>query len=79
MSYPPNAEALVWLLRDIWPRVRAAVPAARLLVVGRDVPPEAARLADDRVELPGWVPDMQPWFARPVIVLAPCAPAEARA
>jgi polysaccharide biosynthesis protein PslH len=71
MSYPPNAEAIVWLLREIWPRVRDAVPLARLLVVGRDVPDDARRAADSRVEIAGWVSDMAPWFARASIVLVP--------
>jgi glycosyltransferase involved in cell wall biosynthesis len=71
MSYPPNAEALIWLLREIWPRVRDAVPDARLLVVGRDAPDEARRLADPHVEIAGWVPDMAPWFARASVVLVP--------
>jgi glycosyltransferase involved in cell wall biosynthesis len=71
MSYPPNAEALLWLLREIWPRVRDAVPDARLLVVGRDVGVQARGLADPRVELAGWVSDMAPWFARASVVLVP--------
>jgi polysaccharide biosynthesis protein PslH len=71
LSYPPNAEALLWLLRDIWPRIRGAHPTVRLLVVGRGAPEEARRLADDRVELAGWVDDMRPAFARASVVLVP--------
>lgn len=71
-GYPPNAEALEWLLRDIWPRVVARLPAARLNVVGRDVPPAIAALADpETVTLAGWVPEMPPWFARARAVLVP--------
>ncbi|MCK9247467.1 MAG: glycosyltransferase family 4 protein [Solirubrobacteraceae bacterium] len=70
-GYPPNAEALAWLLRDIWPRVRYWKPDARLLVVGRDVPDEIATLADPSVTLAGWVPEMQPWFDRARVVLVP--------
>lgn len=73
LAYPPNAEALLWLLRDLWPRIRAELPEARLLVVGRDAPEEARRLAgvDDSVTLAGWVPEMQPWFDRASVVLVP--------
>ena len=71
LSYPPNAEALLWLLRDIWPRIRDAHPTVRLLVVGRGAPAEAERLADERVELAGWVPDMRAAFARASVVLVP--------
>jgi glycosyltransferase involved in cell wall biosynthesis len=71
-GYPPNAEALEWLLRDIWPRVVAQLPAARLVVVGRDVPPAIAALADPgTVTLAGWVPAMPPYFAQARAVLVP--------
>ena len=34
LGYPPNLEAALWLLRHVWPQVRAAVPGARLDIVG---------------------------------------------
>jgi glycosyltransferase involved in cell wall biosynthesis len=71
LSYPPNAEALVWLLEEVWPRVRAQVPDARLRVVGRGAPERARALADDHVELAGWVEDIVPWYDRAAVVLAP--------
>jgi polysaccharide biosynthesis protein PslH len=70
-GYPPNAEALAWLLTEIWPRIVARVPAARLHVVGRDVPGAVAALAGDSVTLAGWVPEMQPWFDGARVVLVP--------
>ncbi len=70
-AYPPNAEALEWLLSDIWPRVLAGRADARLLVVGRDVPPRLKALAGPSVTIAGWVPEMQPWFDRARAVLVP--------
>jgi hypothetical protein len=32
--YPPNREALLWFANEVWPRIRRAVPDARLIVVG---------------------------------------------
>ena len=73
MSWPPNAEGLRWLLREVWPRVREEVPGARLLAVGGGAPDDIARLAaaDDRVELPGRVPELEPWFERASVVVIP--------
>ena len=71
LSYPPNAEGLIWLLRDVWPRVREERPDARLVVVGPDPPDEARRLAGDDVELTGWVADVAPQFARAQVVAVP--------
>jgi glycosyltransferase involved in cell wall biosynthesis len=65
-GYPPNAQALDWLLAEIWPRVRAEIADARLLVVGR-----GGRGEGDGVEVAGWVPEMQPWFDRARAVLVP--------
>jgi glycosyltransferase involved in cell wall biosynthesis len=71
LSYPPNAEGLLWLLREVWPRVEAAAPAVRLLVVGPDPPEEARRLAGPRAELTGWVEEMAPQFERAHVVAVP--------
>ena len=42
MDYAPNAEGLLWLLREVWPRVEAANREAQLVVAGRN-PSDAAR------------------------------------
>ncbi len=71
MSYAPNAEGLLWLLRAVWPRIRAELPGARLRVVGRGAPEEARRLAGPEVEITGWVESMEPHFAAATAVLVP--------
>jgi glycosyltransferase involved in cell wall biosynthesis len=70
-GYPPNAEALRWLLADIWPRIAARVPGAELLVVGKDPPQDLAAAPGDGVTIAGWVPEMQPWFDRAQAILVP--------
>jgi glycosyltransferase involved in cell wall biosynthesis len=70
-DYPPNAEALAWLLSGIWPRVLERRADARLLVVGRDVPERLAAQAGPSVQVAGWVPEMQPWFDRARVVIVP--------
>jgi polysaccharide biosynthesis protein PslH len=71
LAYPPNAEGLLWLLREIWPRVSEQRPSARLNVVGRGATDEARRLGDERVRFAGWVPEMAPWFAGATVVVVP--------
>ena len=72
MSYPPNAEGIVWFVQEVWPRVRDAVADARLEIVGRN-PPEAVTAlgAAPGVEVVGPVPSMAPWFARATVVVVP--------
>jgi glycosyltransferase involved in cell wall biosynthesis len=71
MRWPPNAEAVRWLMREVWPRVAERVPAARLVVVGADPPADVLAHAGERVEVPGRVPELEPWFERASIVAIP--------
>jgi sugar transferase (PEP-CTERM/EpsH1 system associated) len=73
MSYPPNAEAAEWLAREVWPRVRASHPAAKLALVGSDPPPAIRRLADSDplIEVTGHVPDVKPWLWDSAVAAAP--------
>jgi polysaccharide biosynthesis protein PslH len=71
MRWPPNAEGLRWLLRDVWPRVRARVPEIRLLVIGAHPPDDIGALADDRVRMTGRVPELEPYFREASVVVIP--------
>jgi polysaccharide biosynthesis protein PslH len=72
MGYAPNAEGIAWFVRECWPRVRAGVPEARLLVVGRDPGPRVLRLGGEPgVEVVGAVESMLPYFERATAVVVP--------
>lgn len=67
-SWLPNRRALLALLRA-WPQVRRAVPAARLLLVGRgDIP----AVAGDGVEVRGEVPTTRDALAQAAVFAFPC-------
>jgi glycosyltransferase involved in cell wall biosynthesis len=72
MNHPPNADGAAWLASEIWPRVRAEMPEARLLIVGRD-PPRAVRAldGDDGITVTGPVPDVAPFLERAHAVVVP--------
>lgn len=72
MDYRPNLDAIRWFCSQIWPSVRASVPNARLLVVGRDIGQEHQSLVQvPGVELVGAVPDERPWFDRSDVLVVP--------
>lgn len=71
LSWKPNVDAAVWLAREVWPSVRAAVPDARLLLVGREPAPAVRALASDDVEVTGTVPEIRPYLASARVALAP--------
>ena len=74
MGYPPNVDAIEWLVRDIWPRVVERRPAATLLAVGRanDDPTVVARLRallGDRLVLD--VDDIRTAYWSAAVTIAP--------
>jgi glycosyltransferase involved in cell wall biosynthesis len=68
-----NDEAAQWLIRDVWPAVVAAVPDARLRLVGRGVSEPLQVLCDARadVTVAGFVPDLAPEYAAARVCVVP--------
>ncbi|WP_395747308.1 glycosyltransferase family 4 protein [Prosthecobacter sp.] len=66
MDWMPNIDACLYFVREILPRVRAELPEARFLIIGRNPPASIRQLAcaDDRVEVTGTVEDVQPCVHR---------------
>jgi len=51
--HSPNVDAILWFVREIWPKVTAAVADCRLVVAGSSPPPEVVQLASDGVAVTG--------------------------
>lgn len=72
-QHPPNADGMQWFLQSVWPEVSAAVPHARLRIVGASPPPMlqsvAARFAN--VDVLGWVPEIAEVYASSRVSVAP--------
>ncbi|MCY7396081.1 MAG: glycosyltransferase family 4 protein [Nocardioides sp.] len=71
LSWAPNADAALAFTRDVWPAVRAGVPGARLLLVGREPTEAVRRLADIDIVVTGTVEDLRPWYEQSRVALAP--------
>lgn len=72
-SYPPNEEGFDWFLRQVWPRITAASPDARLRLIGL-LPKKRTveRWSKIRgVEIWGAVDDLHPQYAAAKIAIAP--------
>ncbi|HMB69732.1 MAG TPA: glycosyltransferase family 4 protein [bacterium] len=71
--WPPNRDAVRWLLREIWPRVRRRLPDARLVLAGNDPSGEMRALADPAagVEARGFVEDVAATTREAAVCLAP--------
>lgn len=70
-AYRPNADAALFVCHEVFPRVRAAVPWARLVLVGNDPPADVRALAGDDIAVTGRVPSLEPYLLGAQVVLVP--------
>ena len=63
--YPPNAEAALYLARDVLPPLRREFPDTRLVLMGRAPTREMFEAAEqgEGIEVTGAVPDVRPYLA----------------
>jgi polysaccharide biosynthesis protein PslH len=71
LDYRPNLDAARWLVEEVWPRVRSAAPAARLLIVGRGRAADRRRLERDGVATTGEVPSVAALLGRATVIVVP--------
>jgi len=72
LDYRPNKDAVCWFMESIWPRVRAQMPEAQMMVVGRRPPrwmADRCRQAD--IALHSDVPDTRPYLADAAVIVVP--------
>jgi glycosyltransferase involved in cell wall biosynthesis len=76
-NYPPNIDAVAWLVSQAWPAIRGARSDVRLLLVGRSPRGDAERACGpwlaprEGVEVHLDVPRMEPFYERATASLAP--------
>lgn len=73
MLYPPNAEAIRWFRDAIWPSLRDADPDIGFDAIGPRPPDDLVRWsgADERVRVPGYVADIEPFYQDAAIFVVP--------
>jgi polysaccharide biosynthesis protein PslH len=73
MNYAPNADGMLWFVRNVWPLVRGKRPDATLAIVGAD-PTSALRdgcAGDPSITVTGRVDDVRDWLWGAAIGIAP--------
>lgn len=71
LDYPPNVDAARFLVRTIWPLVRASVPRARLVIAGRRPSDKVKRLRAPDIEVQADPDDMVDVLGRAWVAVAP--------
>lgn len=68
-AHRPNSDGVLYFLREVYPLIKAALPAIALDLIGDNPPPEIAAYAAPDVRVPGYVPDVAScWQTRRVFV-----------
>jgi GT2 family glycosyltransferase/glycosyltransferase involved in cell wall biosynthesis len=67
----PNADGVRFFVGEILPLVRESLPGVELLLVGDNAPPEFAGCESEGLRVLGYVPDIDPLFARARVFVAP--------
>ena len=67
----PNEDGVRFFIREVLPKLRETLPGVELLLVGDGAPHEFSQLAAEGVRLLGYVPDVDPLFARSRVFVAP--------
>lgn len=70
-EHPPNADAVVYLVHEVMPHVWQHRPDVSVSIVGGSVPREVAELASARVDVKGWVADLEPILASARAMVVP--------
>jgi sugar transferase (PEP-CTERM/EpsH1 system associated) len=73
LDYRPNEDGALWLVRHVWPAVRASRPDAVLTLVGPNPTRRlrAACASDPQIEITGRVPDVRERLWRSAVAVAP--------
>jgi sugar transferase (PEP-CTERM/EpsH1 system associated) len=72
MSYRPNADAVCWFCRNVWPELRRRIPRLTFKIVGRDPTRQVRKLGRlDGVAVTGSVPDVRPYLSSVRVAVAP--------
>lgn len=70
--HPPNADAVRWFAREVFPRIREALPGVAFHCIGSEPPEDIRALAAlPGIEVHGHVPDIDPYMDGCRIAVAP--------
>ncbi|GCL51176.1 glycosyl transferase family 2 [Microcystis aeruginosa NIES-3804] len=70
-NHPPNIDAVKWLCLEIMPLVWASRPDITVNLLGSNLKDEVKELANDKVIVTGYVPDVEPYFQKSRVFVAP--------
>jgi GT2 family glycosyltransferase len=70
-THAPNADAAVWMVHEIMPKIWEHIPDLGLVLAGADPTPRVERLAAPNVTVTGYVPDARALFESARVFVSP--------
>jgi GT2 family glycosyltransferase len=72
-THSPNVDAVLWFTREVWPKVRCELPGVKFIIAGSNTPPEIHALANDDVQVLGFVTEeaLQKLYEKIKLVVIP--------
>jgi len=71
MSYPPNVDAVLFLVKSIFPKLLKKLPKLTLCICGINPTPGIRALESENIHVTGWVDDISDYYAQSKIFIAP--------
>lgn len=70
-DHEPNADAMIYFCRDIFPLIQARLPGITLAIVGSNPPQHVRDLGNDHITVTGYVPSTTPFLQNSLVSVAP--------
>ena len=70
-EHRPNVDAVLWFVREVWPKLQAMGYSDSFTIAGSHVTPQINDLAGDRIVVRGYVRDLPPLFRKHRLSVAP--------
>ncbi len=71
LAHRPNDDAVLFFMREVYPRLRETLPNVRLDIIGDNPSAAIKAYASDKVRVRGYVPDVEPYLRDRRVFIAP--------
>jgi len=70
-DHQPNVDAVIWFVNEILPLIHKQLPDLHFTILGSNPPQAVNSLGGTNINVLGWVPDPEPFFAQSRVFVAP--------
>jgi len=71
MSYYPNIDGALFLINEIFPKIKKSIAYAKLYIVGQNPPSTLKKMSGNDIIVTGFVPDIRAQYLQSVVAVAP--------